>query len=81
MKPKHFTPSNHRWMLGSTLKANQHNQVILRMAKDYKIENGFILNKEIALRWILMRRSLQTDREALHAREGEWDFSLWTSNC
>lgn len=46
--------ANQRWMAGVTWNANRNHQVILRWAQDYKIENGFKLDREVALRWLMM---------------------------
>lgn len=44
---------NQRWLAGVTWNADARNQLILRWAQDYQIDNGFKLDREIALRWML----------------------------
>lgn len=47
-------PSNQRWMAGVTWNADRYNQLILRLGQDFKADNGFKLDREVALRWMLM---------------------------
>lgn len=47
-------PGNRRWMIGSTWNVDRNNQLIFRLARDYRIDNGFKLESEAALRWLLM---------------------------
>ncbi len=47
-------PANQRWMAGLTWNADHHNHLIFRWGQDYKADNGFKLDREVALRWLLM---------------------------